>query len=109
LEGPETVKGCIGNISIPTITVYKAPAEKATGAAVVVMPGGAYGVVCVEVEGMPIVRELNERGITAVMLKYRLPNQNHLIPANDARRAIRTTRANAASGDFRRAAIWPAR
>lgn len=108
LEGPETVKGCIGNISIPTITVYKAPAEKATGAAVVVMPGGGYGVVCVEVEGMPIVRELNERGITAVMLKYRLPNRNYLIPANDARRAIRTTRANAAAWgiDPKRVGVW---
>ena len=108
LQGPETVKGCIGNISIPTITVYKAPAEKATGAAVVVMPGGAYGVVCVEVEGMPIVRELNELGITAVMLKYRLPNQNHLIPANDARRAIRMTRANAAEWgiDPKRVGVW---
>jgi hypothetical protein len=52
LEGSETVEDCIDNISIPTITVYKAPAEKATSAAVVVMPGGAYGVVCVEVEGM---------------------------------------------------------
>ena len=108
LEGPETVEGCIGNISIPTITVYKAPAEKATGAAVVVMPGGSYRVVCVEVEGMPIVRELNERGITAVMLTYRLPNQNHLIPANDARRAIRTTRANAAEWgiDPKRVGVW---
>jgi acetyl esterase/lipase len=108
LEGPETVKGCIGNISIPTITVYKATAENATGAAVVVMPGGGYGMVCVEVEGMPIVRELNERGITAVMLKYRLPNQNHLIPANDARRAIRTTRARAAEWgiDPKRVGVW---
>ncbi len=108
LKGPETVKGCIGNISIPTITVYKAPAENTTGAAVVVMPGGGYGVVCAEVEGMPIVRELNERGITAVMLKYRLPNQNHLIPANDARRAIRMTRNNAAEWgiDPKRVGVW---
>ncbi len=96
LEGPEVVNGCIGNISIPTLTLFPAPKEKSTGAAVVVMPGGGFSVVCVEVEGMPIVRELNERGITAVMLKYRLPNRHHLIPANDARRAIRTTRANAA-------------
>jgi len=44
---------------------------------------------------MPVVEKLNERGITAVMLKYRLPNKHHLIPANDARRAIRITRANA--------------
>jgi acetyl esterase/lipase len=96
LEGPEVVKACIGNISIPTVTVYPAPKEKATGAVVVVIPGGGYGVVCVDPEGMPIVKELNERGITAVMLKYRLPNQHHLIPANDARRAIRMTRAKAA-------------
>jgi acetyl esterase/lipase len=108
LQGPEVVKACIGNISIPTFTVFPAAKEKATGAAVVVMPGGGYGVVCVEVEGMPIVRELNERGITAVMLKYRLPNQHHLIPANDARRAIRTTRANAAQWgiDPKRIGVW---
>ncbi len=108
LEGPEIVKACIGNISIPTLTVYPAPKEKATGAAVVVMPGGGYGVVCVEVEGMPIVKELNKRGITAVMLKYRLPNKQHLIPGNDARRAIRMTRANAAAWgiDPKRIGVW---
>jgi acetyl esterase/lipase len=108
LEGPEIVKACIGNISIPTLSVYPAPKEKATGAAVVVMPGGGYGVVCVTVEGMPIVKELNERGITAIMLKYRLPNQNHLIPANDARRAIRMTRANATDWgiDPKRIGVW---
>jgi acetyl esterase/lipase len=97
LQGPESVKSCVGNISVPTITVYRPPAEKATGAAVVVMPGGGYGVVCVSIEGMPMVEKLNERGITAVMLKYRLPNQHHLVPANDARQAIRTVRANAAA------------
>jgi acetyl esterase/lipase len=108
LEGPEVVKACIGNISIPTLTVYPAPKDKATGAAVVVIPGGGYGVVCVEPEGMPVVRELNERGITAVMLKYRLPNQRHLIPANDARRAIRMTRAKAAEWgiDPKRVGVW---
>lgn len=108
LEGPEVVKACIGNISIPTMTVYPAPKEKATGAAVVVIPGGGYGVVCVGSEGLPIVKELNERGITAVLLKYRLPNQQHLIPANDARRAIRTTRAKAAEWgiDPRLVGVW---
>lgn len=108
LEGPEIVRACIGNISIPTLTVYPAPKEKATGAAVVVIPGGGYGVVCVEPEGMPIVKELNERGITAVMLKYRLPNQHHLIPANDARRAIRMIRAKAADWgiDPKRVGVW---
>ena len=108
LEGEEIVRACIGNISIPTMTVYPAPKEKATGAAVVVMPGGGYGVVCVEPEGMPIVKQLNERGIAAVMLKYRLPNKHHLIPANDARRAIRMTRAKAADLgiDPKRVGVW---
>jgi acetyl esterase/lipase len=108
LQGPEVVKACIGNISIATLTLFPAPKDKATGAVVVVMPGGGYGVVCVEPEGMPIVRELNERGIAAVMLKYRLPNRHHLIPANDARRAIRTTRAKAADWgiDPNRVGVW---
>jgi acetyl esterase/lipase len=96
LEGPEKAGGCIGNISIPTLTVYPAPKDKATGAAVVVIPGGGYGVVCVDGEGKAIAEILNARGITAVVLKYRLPNKHHLIPAEDARRAIRMTRAKAA-------------
>ncbi len=95
LEGPEKAGGCIGNISIPMLTVYPAPKDKATGAAVVVIPGGGYGVVCVEGEGKAIAEILNARGITAVVLKYRLPNKHHLIPAEDARRAIRMTRAKA--------------
>lgn len=108
LHGPEKAGNCIGNISIPTVTVYPAPEGKATGAAVVVMPGGGYGVVCVGSEGNPVVGELNERGITAVLLKYRLPNQNHAIPANDARRAIRMTRAKAAEWgiDPERVGVW---
>jgi acetyl esterase/lipase len=108
LHGPEIVKDCIQNISIPTITVHRASAAAATGAAVVVMPGGGYGAVCVAAEGDPIARILNERGITAVMLKYRLPNQNHLIPANDARRAIRTVRAHAAEWgiDPKKIGVW---
>lgn len=108
LRGSESVGGCIGNISIPTVTVYPAPEGKSTGAAVVVMPGGGYGVVCVGSEGTPVAKELNERGITAVVLKYRLPNQNHMIPANDARRAIRLTRTKAKEWgiDPERVGVW---
>lgn len=108
LEGPEGKRACIGNISIPTITLFAAPKEKATGAACVVLPGGGYGVVCVDGEGKAIAKLLNDRGITAVVLKYRLPNQHHLIPANDARRAIRTVRANAKEWgvDPQRVGVW---
>jgi acetyl esterase/lipase len=108
LQGPEIEKACIGNISIPTLTVFPAPKDKATGAAVVVIPGGGYGVVCVGSEGMSVVETLHKMGITAVMLKYRLPNQHHLIPANDARRAIRMTRAHAAEWgiDPKHVGVW---
>jgi acetyl esterase/lipase len=108
LEGEEIARGCVGNISVPTITVFPAPKDQATGAAVVVMPGGGYGVVCVASEGIAIAKILNGRGITAVVLKYRLPNKHHLIPANDARRAIRMTRAKAAEWgiDPKRVGVW---
>lgn len=108
LEGPEKARGCVGNVSIATYTVFPAAEDKATGAAVVVIPGGGYGVVCVKGEGEDIARLLNERGITAVVLKYRLPNQHHLIPANDARRAIRTVRAKAKEWniDPKRVGVW---
>lgn len=108
LSGPERQAACIGNISVPTLTLYRPATDKATGAAVVVIPGGGYGVVCVESEGKAIAEHLNARGITAVVLKYRLPNRNHLIPANDARRAIRTTRAKAAEWgiDPMRVGVW---
>lgn len=95
LSGPEKGSGCIGNISKSTLTIYLPDKEKATGAAVVVIPGGGYGVVCMETEGKKIADILISKGIAAIVLKYRLPNGYHKIPSADARRAIRTTRYNA--------------
>lgn len=95
LSGKETGKGCIGNISKPTLTVYLPDKDKANGTAVVVIPGGGYGGVCMESEGENIAKILIEKGIAAIVLKYRLPNGHHQIPSADARRAIRTVRFNA--------------
>ena len=95
LSGDEIQGGCVGNISEATLTIYLPEVEKANGAAVVITPGGGYGVVCVETEGKQIADLLVPRGIAAIVVKYRLPNQHHLIPANDARRALRTVRHNA--------------
>lgn len=108
LSGPEKAGGCIGNISVPTVTLHRPPEDEATGAAVVVMPGGGYGVVCVDSEGTSIAKRLNVLGITAVVLKYRLPNQHHEIPARDARRAIRLTRFRAKEWgiDPGRVGVW---
>jgi acetyl esterase/lipase len=81
---------------IPTLTPYLAPKEKATGAAVVVCPGGGYGGLA-DHEGRPIAEWLNSAGISGFVLKYRLgPRYHHPAPLQDAGRAIRTVRARAA-------------
>lgn len=79
----------------PTLTLYLPPPEKASGAVVVVCPGGGYGGHA-DHEGRPIAEWLNGLGITAVVLKYRLaPQSHHPAMLEDAARAIRTVRANA--------------
>ncbi|MFK7849315.1 MAG: alpha/beta hydrolase [Rhodothermales bacterium] len=95
LTGAEEMGGCIRNISEPALAIYLP--EEATGKAVVVMPGGGYGGVCIDSEGKQIADILTAQGIAAIVLKYRLPNQHHNIPADDARRAIRTARHHAAA------------
>ena len=95
LGGAETGDGCIGNISTPTLTVYQPDPEIATGTAVLVIPGGGYRVVCMDHEGKAIARWLNSIGITAGVLKYRLPNVHYAVPFQDAQQALRMLRANA--------------
>lgn len=81
---------------IPTITVFPAPADKSTGAAVVICPGGGYGFLATEHEGTEVANWLNSIGVTGVVLKYRLgPKYKHPAMLNDAQRAIRTVRAKA--------------
>jgi acetyl esterase/lipase len=83
----------------PTMTLYRAPAEKAHGCAVVVCPGGGYNILAWDKEGTEIAEWLNSIGVTAVVLKYRVPRrdkqQPHQAPLQDAQRAIRLTRKNA--------------
>jgi len=80
---------------IPTITIYKAAADKSTGAAIVVCPGGGYGALA-DHEGKPVAEWLNTLGITGIVLKYRLgPKYHHPVELGDVSRAIRTVRANA--------------
>lgn len=75
------------------ITIYQ-PAEP-NGAAVVICPGGGYGMLVAGPEGHGIARWLNAHGITGVVLQYELPKGRPNVPLNDAQRAIRTARANA--------------
>jgi acetyl esterase/lipase len=84
----------------PSITIYLPPKEKATGAAVVICPGGGYGHLAIDHEGHQIARWLNSFGVAGFILKYRHRNSGagygHPVPLMDAQRAISMVRARAA-------------
>lgn len=80
----------------PTLTAHLPAADKATGAAVVIFPGGGYGHLATEKEGAVPARWLNSLGVAAFVVKYRLgPKYHHPVMLWDAQRAIRTVRARA--------------
>jgi acetyl esterase/lipase len=74
----------------PEVTVFRA--EKPNGAAMVICPGGGYGGLVMGAEGTGIAQWLNQHGICGVVLKYRLPRGNSMVPLLDAQRAIRMAR-----------------
>jgi acetyl esterase/lipase len=90
----------LGNVSEPTISLYRAPKEKAHGGAILVCPGGAYHILAMDLEGTEICERLNEMGFTAVLLKYRVPRRpnldKHAAPLQDAQRAMGLIRQHAA-------------
>ncbi len=75
--------------------LFAAPADKATGQAVVVCPGGGYAAVCFDHEGTRVARWLNAQGITALVLRYRMPNGHPDIPIKDACAALNKVREHA--------------
>jgi acetyl esterase/lipase len=94
----DAAPGAIGNepADVPTITPYLPPRERATGAAVVVCPGGGYQHLA-DHEGGPVAEWLNSIGVAAFVLKYRIaPRYHHPAPMLDAGRALRAVRARAA-------------
>jgi acetyl esterase/lipase len=89
----------LGNVSQPAITLYRPPKEKDTGAAVVVCPGGGYAILAMDLEGTEVCEWLNSIGVTGVLLKYRVPARpgdgQHLLPLQDAQRALGLVRFHA--------------
>jgi acetyl esterase/lipase len=90
----------ISKVQNPQIAVFLPSKKSATGQAVVICPGGGYGILAYNWEGTDIAKWLNSKGVTAIVLKYRLPNSKsnitpHQSPLMDAQRAIRMVRANA--------------
>jgi acetyl esterase/lipase len=84
---------------VPTLTVYRPPAEKDTGTAVLVCPGGAYRILAMDLEGTEVCAWLNSIGVTAALLKYRVPlragREKYAAPLQDAQRAMSLLRYRA--------------
>ncbi len=97
----KTKKGShISNVSNPTLTVFKPTKDMSNNTSVIICPGGGYSVLAFDHEGYQVAKWLNELGITAYILKYRLPSneimQNKSIgPLQDAQKAMRLVRRNA--------------
>jgi len=89
----------LSNVTDPTISLYKPAADKETGAAVLVCPGGGYNILAMDLEGTEVADWLNSIGVTAIVLKYRVPRRKnlpkHQAPLQDAQRAMSLVRAHA--------------
>ncbi len=90
----------VEHITKPTLTVYEAPKEKRNGTAVLICPGGGYGVVAAGHEGADLALAFNKIGVTAFVLRYRLPNDacmtnKSFVPLMDAQQALYFIRKNA--------------
>jgi acetyl esterase/lipase len=88
----------LSNIHNPSLTIFRP--EKPNGTAVVICPGGGYRIIAIEHEGYDVAERLNKVGITAYVLKYRLPTTKdagfmHPIPMSDALRAVQWVRLHA--------------
>ena len=109
---PDGAPGSMGaaDHDVPALMAFPAAKENATGCGVVVCPGGGYGGLAMDHEGHQIAAWLNQRGISAWILRYRLGSKgyHHPIQQGDVLRAIRTARNNAAAveADPNRIGVW---
>jgi acetyl esterase/lipase len=108
---PKGAPGAVGATpqDKPALTIWLPPADKRTGTAVVVCPGGGYRHLALGHEGKEIAEWLTARGIAAFVLEYRLgPRYRHPAPLHDAQRAVRLVRSRAKEFhiDPARVGIW---
>jgi acetyl esterase/lipase len=90
----------VDHISKPTLTIYEAPKDKSNGTAVVICPGGGYSILAAGHEGSKVAEAFNKAGITAFVLRYRLPkdecmNNKAFVPLMDAQQALYYVRTHA--------------
>lgn len=93
-------KGHAAKVSVPTLTPFFPENGKANGTAVVVCPGGGYSGLAIQKEGYDIAKAFAQIGVTAFVLKYRLPSDLIMVdktigPLQDAQRAIQMIRERA--------------
>jgi acetyl esterase/lipase len=87
------------NVTSPTLTVYRPSEEKNAATGIVVFPGGGYRILAFDLEGTEVCEWLNSIGITALLVKYRVPESSgvprYQAPLQDAQRAIGIVRSHA--------------
>jgi acetyl esterase/lipase len=91
----------ISNVTVPSLSIYKPDKSVDKGTAVIICPGGGYRILAASLEGTDVAQELVKWGITAFVLKYRLPHDSIMTdksigPLQDAQRAIQLVRQRAA-------------
>jgi acetyl esterase/lipase len=100
--GGDQPSGIINGVTIPSLEIFLPEKETSTGAAVIICPGGGYGVVVYQAEGIKTAKKFAANGIAAFVLKYRLPNDSTMVdkkigPLQDAQQAIKIVRENSSS------------
>jgi len=89
----------LGDVSRPTLTIYRPDHANDTGASVVVCPGGGYNILAMDLEGTEVCEWLNSAGVTGVLLKYRVParksGERYQAALQDAQRSISLVRSKA--------------
>ena len=100
-EKKEVTAGFITGVTKPTLEMYLPEKSKATGVAVIIIPGGSYRGLAYQGEGVKTAKEFMNQGVAAFVLKYRLPDDEIMIdkkigPLQDAQQSVKFVRENAA-------------
>ena len=99
----------LGNVSTPQITVYQPKEDSRTGTAIVICPGGGHHILAYDLEGTEVAEWLNSIGVTAIVLKYRVPFRNPdkrwEAAVQDGQRAMSMVRETAGKWGLKRVGI----
>ena len=98
LKQKNATQRCLAYVQDPSLLVFRPTEQDATGCAMIVCPGGAYNRCCHKHEGIDVAKWLNSIGVTAFVLKYRVPRRTeriHWEPLQDLQRSIRLVRHGA--------------